>query len=64
MRVLEQLDARMDTLALNLGAIPDGDGIVFFEAQFAVIPLVVDDVPRPLAIVWPVTIVMLELASC
>ena len=63
LRVLEQFDARVDTLALNLGTIPDGDGLVFFEAQFAVVPLVVDDVPRPLAIVWPVTLVMPELAA-
>src|SRR5271157_661060 len=61
--VLEQFDARVDTLALNIGAIPDGDGLVFLEGQFAVVPLVVDDVPRPLAIIWLVTLVMLEQAA-
>ena len=63
LRVLEQFDARVDTLPLNLGAIPDGDGLVFFEAQLAVVPLVVDDIPRPLAIIWLVAVVMLELAA-
>ena len=61
--VLKQLDTLVDTLPLNLGAIPDGYGLVFFEAQFAVVPLVQDDVPRPLAIMWSVTVVMPELAA-
>ena len=63
LRVLEQFDTLMDTLALNLGAIPDGYSLVFFEAQLAIVPLVVDDVPRPLPIMWPVTVIMPELAT-
>ena len=63
LRVLKQFDTLVDTLALNLGAIPDGYGLVFFEGQFAVVPLVQDDVSRPLAIMWPVTLVMPELAT-
>ena len=53
----------MDTLSLNLGAIPDSYGLVLFEGQFAVVPLVQDDVSCPLPIMRRVTVVMPELAA-
>ena len=63
LRVLKEFDTLVDTLTLNFGAIPDGYSLVFFEAQLAIVPLVVDDVPRPLPIMWPVTVIMPELAA-
>ena len=63
LRVLEQFDTLMDTLALNLGAIPDGDSLVFFEGQLAVVPLVQNDVSRPLTVMRPVTLIMPKKAT-
>ena len=63
LRVIKQLDTLVDTFTLNFGAIPDGYGLIFFEGQFAVVPLVQDDVSRPLAVMWPVTFVLSELAT-
>ena len=61
--VLKQLDTLVDALALDAGAIPDGDGLVFLESQIAVFPLVPDDVSRPLPVTWPIALIAPELPA-
>jgi hypothetical protein len=53
----------MDPLAFDAGTIPDRDCLVFFECQLAVVPLVKDDVPGPLAILGVVALVVPKQAA-
>ena len=56
--ILEQLDALMDPLALDAGAIPDRDRLVFFERQLAVVPLVQNHVSRAFTVYRKVALIV------